>query len=213
MFRTLSSTTATTKTRRSAKRAMSPLKPATDVSGNMLLLSSSTSTSESTVATTVAAALAPAPAAAATLEGGAGAGAGAAAPATTMTAAAVTTSLASTSLEKAVLRALDAETAATLASKPWLRLERGMRIQKIREFTKAYPGLSQAEQENMHKFLVKANDDKQINTKAQITYEEGRIMSIKGLKIIRTGDPSLPAVFKIDAGRQTKRVTHAASDD
>ena len=128
-----------------------------------------------------------------------------------MTAAAPSASLASTILEKAVLRVLDAETASTLATKPWLRLERGMRIQKIREFTKSYPGLTAAEQESLHKFLVKVNDEKQINTKAQITYDIGKILSIKGLKIIRTGDPTVPAVFKIDAGRQTKRATH--SDD
>ena len=116
-----------------------------------------------------------------------------------------TVSLSSATLEKSVTNLLEAETASTLLNKPWLRLERGLRLQKFRAFAEAFPGLSVAERTAMFDFLVKANDAKQLNTKSVIQYEGGKIISIKGLKIIRVGDPAIPAVFKIDAGRQTKR--------
>lgn len=99
----------------------------------------------------------------------------------------------------------DAESASVSLTKPWLRLERGLRLQKFRAYADAYPGLNDAEKENMYKFLTRANDAKQLNTKQQIAYENGVIQSIRGLRIIRTGDPSVPAVFKIDAVRSTKR--------
>jgi hypothetical protein len=156
-------------TRRNGKRAPSPFRPATDVSGSVVLA--------------MPAAPAPAPA---------------------------PPNLATASLEKSVSNLLEAETAATLLTKPWLRLERGLRLQKYRAFTEAYPGLSTAERLALCEFLVRANDARQLNTKAAIQYEGGKIIAIKGLKIIRTGDPSVPAVFKIDSGRQTKR--HAVEE-
>ena len=110
-------------------------------------------------------------------------------------------------LEKSVSNLLEAETNSTLLTKPWLRLERGLRLQKFRAFAEAFPGLAPAERTAMFDFLVKANDAKQLNTKSVIQYEGGKIISIKGLKIIRVGDPAIPAVFKIEAGRQTKRHT------
>lgn len=106
---------------------------------------------------------------------------------------------------------LEAETAATLTTKPWLRLERGLRIGKLRAFAEAYPGLSPTEKEALHAFLIKANDNKQLNTKSQITYEDGQIQSIKGLKVIRSGDPAEAPIYKIDGGRQTKRISHTGS--
>lgn len=153
-------------TRRNVKRAPSPFRPATDISG-----------------TAVFAMPAPPPPPPATF------------------------SIATASLEKSITSLLEAESAATLITKPWLRLERGIRLQKYRIFTETFPGLSPVERANLYEFLVKANDARQLNTKTVIQYEEGKIVSIKGLKIIRIGDPSLPAVFKIETGRQTKRNT------
>lgn len=155
-------------TRRNTKRAPSPFRPATDVSGSTLL-----------AMPPLVAPAQPAP----------------------------SFNLATASLEKSVSNMLEAETAATLLTKPWLRLERGLRLQKYRAFTETYPGLSSEERATLYDFLVRANDAKQLNTKAAIQYENGKILSIKGLKIIRTGDPSVPAVFKIDSFRQTKRIT------
>ena len=170
-------------TRRNTKRTMSPIRPATDVSG-VAMFSATTA-----VADPAATAVAPAPATVVVAVAAAAAAAAAAEPL----------------LEKRFSNFFEAETANVLASKPWLRLERGMRLQKIRHFAEAYPGLSDDEKAQLNAFLVKANDAKQLNTKAQITYESGAIQSIKGLKIIKTGDPSVPAVYKIETGRQTKR--------
>lgn len=158
-------------TRRNVKRAISPLKPATDVSGNSVLQTSS-------VVTPV-----------------------------------VHTSFSGGSIEKNMTNFFEAESASVLLTKPWLRLERGLRLQKFRAFVEAYPGLSTDEKTNMLNFLVKANDAKQLNTKAQIQYDNGVIQAIKGLKIIRTGDPTVPAVFKIETGRQTKRNTATEEED
>ena len=113
---------------------------------------------------------------------------------------------ASHALEKSFATFFAAETANTLLTKPWLRLERGLRLQKLRAFAAAYPGLSPTEQTALYDFLVAANDARALNTKSQITYEEGVIQSIKGLKVIRSGDLGAPPVFKIEAARQTKRV-------
>lgn len=154
-------------TRRNVKRAPSPIRPATDVSG-AITFAMPTATVPSVHSAPTAS------------------------PAT---------------LEKSVSNLLEAETASTLLNKPWLRLERGLRLQKFRAFAEAFPGLSPVERTAMFDFLVKANDARQLNTKSVIQYEGGKIVSIKGLKIIRVGDPAIPAVFKIDAGRQTKRVT------
>ena len=157
-------------TRRNVKRAPSPIRPATDVSGAI------TFAMPPPTPTTVA----PPP---------------------------TNTVLPTATLEKSVSNLLDAEMASTLLNKPWLRLERGLRLQKFRAFAEVFPGLSPVERTAMFDFLVKANDARQLNTKSVIQYEGGKIISIKGLKIIRVGDPAGPAVFKIDAGRQTKRHT------
>jgi hypothetical protein len=158
-------------TRRNVKRAPSPFRPATDVSGT-------------TVFAMPAIVAPPAPRV----------------PAPSF-------SVASASLERCVSSLLEAESASALMTKPWLRLERGLRLQKYRIFTDAFPGLSSEERVTLYEFLVKANDARLLNTKTVIQYEDGKIISIKGLKIIRTGDPAVPAVFKIEAGRQTKRNT------
>jgi len=99
----------------------------------------------------------------------------------------------------------EAESHAASTTKPWLRLERGIRLQKLRTFAESYPGLSIEEKENLNKALVKANDSKLLNTKQQLVYEEGKILSIRGLKIIRDGDPTHSASFKIEVHRQTKK--------
>ena len=99
----------------------------------------------------------------------------------------------------------EAESHAASTTKPWLRLERGLRLQKLRTFAESYPGLSTEEKENLNKALVKANDSKLLNTKQQLVYEEGKILSIRGLKIIRDGDPTHSASFKIEVHRLTKK--------
>jgi hypothetical protein len=96
----------------------------------------------------------------------------------------------------------EAESVAASTTKPWLRLERGLRLQKLRTFAEAYPGLTIDEKEALYKILAKANDAKLLNTKQQIVYEHGKILSIRGLKGVRTGDTTS---FKIEVHRQTKK--------
>jgi len=108
-------------------------------------------------------------------------------------------------MERNVNSYFEAESASVLLSKPWLRLERGLRLQKYRIFANAYPGLNEEEQEALYKVLVKANDAKPslLNTKQQISYENGVILAIKGLKMIRNGINT--ATFKIEVVRPTKK--------
>ena len=102
-------------------------------------------------------------------------------------------------LEKQFNNFFAAESAAVSLSKPWLRLERGIRIQKYRIFAESHPEAETAEEkEALFKMLVKANDAKLLNTKTAINYEAGKIISIKGLK-------KVDGVFKIEVPRQTKR--------
>jgi hypothetical protein len=99
----------------------------------------------------------------------------------------------------------NAESAASATTKPWLRLERGLRLQRFRVFAEEYPDITSEERELLYKALVKANDAKVLNTKQQIQYEEGKIVGIRGLKLIRSDSGS---VFKIDTSRPTKRKMH-----
>lgn len=96
----------------------------------------------------------------------------------------------------------DAESANAFM-KPWLRLERGLRLQKLRQFAEEYPGLSVEERDNLYKALVRANDARGLNTKQQIQYEDGKIHSIRGLRMTRVGDS--PATFRIEVVRPTKK--------
>ncbi len=89
--------------------------------------------------------------------------------------------------------------------KPWLRLERGLRLQRFRVFAEEYPDITPEEREILYKALVKLNDAKVLNTKQQIQYEEGKIVGIRGLKMVRGENGT---VFKIDVSRPTKRKGH-----
>jgi hypothetical protein len=100
----------------------------------------------------------------------------------------------------------DAETTTAL-NKPWLRLERGPRLQRFRVFADEYPELTEEGKEQLYKFLVKANDAKLLNTKQQVVYEEGKIQSIRGLRKV-TDDP---VTFKIEHVRATKKKTREDS--
>jgi hypothetical protein len=103
-------------------------------------------------------------------------------------------------LEKNLNTFFNAESASALL-KPWLRLERGLRLQRFRTFADEYPGLSSDEKESLYKVLVRANDARVLNTKQQIVYEDGKIQSIRGLRMSRVGDAD--ATFKIDNTRST----------
>ena len=98
-------------------------------------------------------------------------------------------------MEQSMESFFEAESAAVSLSKPWLRLERGIRLQKYRAFAEAYPGTAE-DKSSLYKMLLKANDAKLLNTKSSVQYENGVIQSIRGL----TGPP-----FKIEIVRATKK--------
>jgi hypothetical protein len=110
---------------------------------------------------------------------------------------------------------LKAESISAL-KKPWLRLERGMRIQKFRQFASEYVDeygkkLEEKERDILFKTLVSSNDLKLLNSKQSVVYDldEGKIKDIKGLKLIKEDDGSI--VFKIEGSRPTKRAKHIES--
>lgn len=111
---------------------------------------------------------------------------------------------ADSTLEKKMVNFFDAESAAVSLSKPWLRLERGIRLQKYRAFAESFPSLNADEKLDLYKVLLKANDAKLLNTKQHVQYENGVIQSVKGLKVVNT---ETGKVFKIDMSRPTKKNT------
>ena len=167
-------------TRRNIKRALSPLKPAADPTAPPVLAPTPSNVLVETVVMSVSA------------------------PAAVETTAAAAVA---EKQEKQMTDLFAAEAASVSLTKPWLRLERGIRMQKLRTFADNYEGLSIDDKDNLYKYLVRANDSKLLNTKQQIQYEHGSIQTIKGLKIIRTGDPTVQATFKIETVRATKRNT------
>lgn len=173
-------------TRRNVKRATSPLRPATDISG-VVMLGTTTHNSETNEII-------------GSIQGSGGSGS---------SSSSQSNSSPKTTFEQNMNNYFEAETAAVLLSKPWLRLERGLRLQKFRIFSRSYPGLSEKEQDALYALLVKANDSKLLNTKQQIQYENGVILSVKGLKMIRIGAEQ--ATFKIDIARPTKKHSEETS--
>ena len=110
---------------------------------------------------------------------------------------------------------LSAESTSAL-KKPWLRLERGMRIQKFRQFASEYIDseglkLNEKEKDLLVKSLVACNDTKLLNSKQSVVYDSdlGKIVDIKGLKMTRTSDESVS--FKIETSRPTKRSKQSES--
>jgi len=108
-------------------------------------------------------------------------------------------------MDPALLSLLTTETATAL-KRPWLRLERGARLQKFRAFAEtALEMTTPDEKDILYRALVSANDAKLLNSKQQVIYdsEEGVITDIKGLRIVRIGTD--PPVVKIDVARPTKK--------
>jgi hypothetical protein len=112
-------------------------------------------------------------------------------------------------MDSAMTSFFSAESASALL-KPWLRLDRGLRLSRFRVFAEEYPDLTTEEREILLKTLVKLNDTKALNTKQQIQYEDGKIVGIRGLKLVR-GESG--TIFKIETSRPTKRKIHKEGSD
>lgn len=91
-------------------------------------------------------------------------------------------------------------------SRPWFRLERGLRINRLRLFVnenftgdnlRVLPGLSPSEIEHVVAYLTKALDKKLLNTAKIVDYNLAtqRIFSIKGFEVRRQGDGTIRCGF------------------
>ncbi len=120
---------------------------------------------------------------------------------------------------------LDAE-ALSAYNRPWHRLERGFRLNRLRKFADAEAtkaNLSAPEVQQLLLVLTKALDRRLLNTKSTVIYEQeqGEIKEIKGLIMHRQADGkmtfqmlekkattmrkrSAPAVIKVDSPQPTQ---------
>jgi len=85
-------------------------------------------------------------------------------------------------------------------TRPWHRLERGRRLNRLRKFVEEEAlrfQFSETDQLAMFQMLEKALDKKQLNSKSIVTYdtEQQKILEIKGLVFHKQADGKI--VFKI----------------
>lgn len=109
------------------------------------------------------------------------------------------------STENMLSALLDAESK-TAVLKPWLRLERGLRMRLLRVYVDNRRDLTQSERGDLLASLVEALDKKLLNSKSQITYntDTGDIVEINALKIIQ--GPGDKKIFRIEPPhRSTKK--------
>jgi hypothetical protein len=100
---------------------------------------------------------------------------------------------------------LDAESKAAV-HRPWLRIERGLRMRLLRAYVEKRTDLSLQERVDLLAALIDALDKKLLNSKSQITYntDTGDIVEINALKIIHPTNSK--TVFKIEPpNRSTKK--------
>ncbi len=85
-------------------------------------------------------------------------------------------------------------------TRPWHRLERGMRLNRLRKFVEEEAQrfqLSDADKGELFTMLTKSLDKKQLNSKSIVNYdtEQQKILEIKGLNFHRTAEGRI--VFQI----------------
>ncbi len=105
------------------------------------------------------------------------------------------------SVVKATEDSLDALFAAETIStfqQTWQKLDKGARLDRLRKFVQAYPGLTPAERASLLTAVLQAFELRQLNTKVAVEYEAATasILSIRGLRE-RTA-PSGLKTFRID---------------
>jgi len=106
---------------------------------------------------------------------------------------------------------LDAESKSAV-HRPWLRLERGIRMKLLRLYVEKRTYLSATERIDLLVALVEGLDKKLLNSKSQITYntDTGEIVEINALKIIHPNTSK--TVFRIEPpNRSTKKVRRNAA--
>jgi hypothetical protein len=106
---------------------------------------------------------------------------------------------------------LDAESKAAV-HKPWLRLERGLRMRLLRAYVERQKELGSSEKVELLAVLIDALDRKLLNSKSQITYNTdiGDIVEINSLKIIQS---AAKKIFRIEPPhRSTKKANRKGSE-
>jgi hypothetical protein len=91
-------------------------------------------------------------------------------------------------------------------TRPWHRLERGMRLNRLRKFADEEAerfSFTDDEKAELLAMLTKAVDKKQLNSKSVVTYdtEQQKILEIKGLVFHRTAEGRI--VFQITERKAT----------
>lgn len=99
----------------------------------------------------------------------------------------------------AFLKFLDAKTDDAY-TRPWHRLEKGLRLNRLRLFAKHEADvfhLDEANQTALYNLLVKALDKKLLNSKTTVIYdqEQQKILEIKGLVFHKNADGSVHFQF------------------
>jgi hypothetical protein len=108
---------------------------------------------------------------------------------------------------------LDAESKIAV-HRPWLRLERGLRMRLLRAYVEKQTDLSVPERVELLNALVDALDRKLLNSKSQITYNSdiGEIAEINSLKIIRPAEGRV--TFRVEPpNRGTKKARRPSDSD
>jgi len=85
-------------------------------------------------------------------------------------------------------------------TRPWHRLERGLRINRIRKYVSdesQKSNFSEIEQQRMFDTLSKALDKKQLNSKSIVVYDSDKqaILEIKGFSQHRSSDGTMQFMF------------------
>jgi hypothetical protein len=91
-------------------------------------------------------------------------------------------------------------------TRPWHRLERGMRLNRLRKFVDEEAerfNLTEIDKTELFNMLTKALDKKQLNSKSVVNYDtdQQKILEIKGLNFHRTADGRV--VYQISEKRAT----------
>lgn len=119
--------------------------------------------------------------------------------------------------ESASLRAILEDSALQAYSRPWHRLERGLRLNRLRLFVEEFGsahGLNPSEKELFFKYLQKALDKNQLNTHKIVNYrpEISKIIGIIGLEIRRSADGTVRWGFNAKKKIETKKKKKDDSD-
>jgi len=85
-------------------------------------------------------------------------------------------------------------------TRPWHRLEKGLRINRLRKYVQEETDrfhLNESEQQSMFETLSKALEKKQLNSKSIVNYDNAqqKILEIKGFSFHRVADGSLQFQF------------------